>query len=135
MLFDRDDVYNPAENLIESDAYGKELSEAMKKESERRQKPFPVRRVPLDKNKARRLMAVEDLFQRGKVFFPRKTAGRAIDQLLQFSAIHETDNDEFVDVTSMVLRYLRRQRKKVHQNPVNWATARRKKPNKAGRLV
>lgn len=135
VLFDHDETHSPAVNLIENDAYGKELGEAMKKESERRRKPFPQRRVVPDKNKARRLMAVTDLFQRGKVHFPRRGSDNVIDQLLQFSSIRDAGDDDFVDSVSMALNFLRRQRQKVRQSAGNWAEAKHKKANKAGRLV
>lgn len=135
VLFDKDEHFNPIENLIESDAYGKELKEALTKEADRRGKYFPKRLVIPDKNKARRLMAVTDLFQKGKVHFPERGAERVIDELLQFSATHEIDHDDYVDSTSQALRYLRRQRQRSRSRKTIDRPFNRRKPNKAGRLV
>lgn len=135
VLFDKDDLHNPTENLLESDAYGKELKEALTKEADRRGKYFPKRLIKVDKNKARRLGAVTDLFQKGKVWFPERGAERVIDELLQFSATHEIDHDDYVDSTSQALRFLRRQRQRTRHKKQIDRSFNRAKPNPAGRLV
>jgi phage terminase large subunit-like protein len=135
VLMDYDKLYDPLYNLIESDAYGKELREAIAKEADREGRCFPKRLIDVDKNKARRLMATTDLFQRGKVWFPERGAEKVIDQLLMFSPTHELDNDEFVDCTSMGLRFLKRQRPRRRREKHIDRPFNRAKPNKAGRLV
>lgn len=134
-LFNYDQVYNPTYNLIEWDAYGNELKNVIEKEAQNRQVHFPHRLVTPDKNKGRRAMAVTDLFHKGKVFFPKSGAERLIEELLMFSTTHPADYDDFVDSTSMALNFLRRVRAKPQVQVSNWAESKRRKPNKAGRLV
>jgi len=129
-LFNYDQAFNPAYNLIESDAFGKELGNVIKKERDQRRVHFPYRLMKIDKNKERRAMAVTDLFQQGKVYFPKKGATRLIEELLMFPF---GDYDDYVDSTSQALAFLRRQRprQRIHKQIYRPQL----KPNKAGRLV
>jgi len=129
-MFNFDQAFNPTYNLIESDAFGKELGNVIKKEAEQQRRHFPYRLIKPDKNKERRAMAVTDFFHKGQVFLPKRTSQRLVDELLMFPF---GDYDDFVDSTSQALTFLRRQRarpkqrKHIHRVEL--------KPNAAGRLT
>lgn len=125
-------TWHPIENWVEDDAWGHELKNVV--ENERQKDPVycPIRAVVPDKNKERRLMAVTDLFQKNQVFFPRRGAERVIDELLMFPT---GDYDDYADCTSGCLAKLRRERPRTRHKQQNWAVAKHKKPNAAGRLV
>jgi len=131
-IFTQNRNWFPVENWVEEDAYGNELRNVV--ENERQKDPVycSIRSVLPDKNKERRLKAQTDLFQKGQVFFPRHGAERVIDQLLIFPT---GDHDDHVDCISGILSRLRRERPRTRHRASNWAEAKHRRANAAGRLV
>lgn len=127
---DYNHAYHPVFNLIENDAYGKELKDSLLKEAASRGQYFPYRMIAANKNKIERARMSCDLWEKGKVFLPRRGAGRLIDELLMFPF---GDYDDYVDSMSGALNFLRRQKAKRKPQRHNYMP--QLKPNKAGRLV
>jgi len=127
---DYNHAYHPVFNLLENDAYGKELKDSLVEEAGKREQYFPYRMVPANKNKIERASMVTDFWEKGKVFLPRKGAQRLIDELLMFPF---GDYDDYVDAMSGALHFLRKQRarpkrqKNIHRVELQ--------PNAAGRLT
>jgi len=129
-VFNYDQAFNPTQNLMEWEAFGNELGNVIKKEAQQQRRHVPYRLIRPDKNKERRAMAVTDLFQQHKIFFPKRGAERLIDELLMFPF---GDYDDFVDSTSQALNFLRRQRPRLrHRKQIHRVQL---QPNAAGRLT
>lgn len=129
-LLDYNHAYHPVFNLIENDAYGKALRDALLKEAQSRGQYFPYRMISANKNKIERAQMSTDLWEKGQVFLPRKGAQRLIDEHLMFPF---GDFDDYVDSASGALNFLRRQRKRPTATKEIYRP--QLKPNAAGRLV
>lgn len=129
-MLDYNHAYHPVFNLIEGDAYGKELRDSVLHEAQLRGQYFPYRMIPPNKNKIERAQKVTDFWEKGKVYLPRKGAQRLIDELLMFPF---GDYDDYVDAMSGALNFLRRQR--ARPKPQRQIHRTQLQPNAAGRLT
>ena len=129
-LLDYNHAYHPVFNLLENDAYGKELRDSLLKEAQSRGQYFPYRMIPANKNKIERAQMATDPWEKGQVFLPRKGAQRLIDEHLMFPF---GDFDDFVDSMSGALNFLRRQKRRPTATKDIYRP--QLKPNAAGRLV
>lgn len=127
---DYNHAYHPVFNLIESDAYGKELKDSLLKEAQLRGQYFPYRMIVANKNKIERAQMSTDLWEKGQVYLPRRGAERLIEEHLMFPF---GDYDDYVDSSSGALNFLRKQRAKPKSRKYIYRPE--LKPNLAGRLV
>jgi len=127
---DYNQAFHPVVNLFEQEAYSKELKADLIAEAEKQGQYYPYRFLSTRKDKITRAQAVTDLWEKGKVFLPRRGAERLKEEMLMFPF---GDYDDCVDPMSGALSFLRRQRmrpsrrKHIHRVEL--------KPNAAGRLT
>ena len=127
---DYNQAYHPVVNLFECDAYSKELKVDLVEEAKKRGQYYPYRIISTRKDKIVRAQAVTDLWEKGRVFLPRRGAERLKEEMLMFPF---GDYDDCVDPMSGALGFLRRQRVKIKAK--KHIHRKELRPNKAGRLV